>query len=282
MRRGRRTFDGAIANASTTRVRLGLLAFAAAAAACSTDDASRPTKSRASAPTPPSSPSGPAPSSTAASPSAAAPRPGPLTPARILDVGKTVQVGDPWAATEKRVLAELGPSTRELRGLGHVWMAPGQDECTYFVMKYSGESVSEIVAPATHPRADRREFEACFWYVDQTPPDKDPSGPGPEPGKVYSVKDVLNGLARTRSKWVAIPIRMRGRTLSVVRSGPSADAYTNASMTLADENDHTVTMAAQVDQDVAAAPKDGQKVVVTVEGRIDGHAGWVEHAKLVK
>lgn len=60
--------------------------------------------------------------------SAAAPKPEPLSAARILEVGRTVHVGDRWDATERRVVGELGPSTRRLMGLGHVWMVPGKDE----------------------------------------------------------------------------------------------------------------------------------------------------------
>ncbi len=220
--------------------------------------------------------------STPPSASAAAPKPEPLSAARILEVGRTVHVGDRWDATERRVVGELGPSTRRLMGLGHVWMVPGKDECTYFVMKYSGEVVSEVTPAATHPRSDRREFEDCFWYVDETPPDKDPKGPGPEPGRVYSVKEALAGLEATRSKWVASPIRVRGVAVSVVRTGPSDGDWTNATVGLLDEHDSTVRMAAQVDKNVRDVPHDGQKVVVTVEGRIDGHAGWVDHAKVVK
>jgi hypothetical protein len=212
----------------------------------------------------------------------AAPAAGPLTSERLIEVASSVKIGDDWATTEERLVRALGPASRELHGIGLVWTVPGQDDCTYFVARYSGDKVSEVVAPAKHGRAERFEFEDCFWYVELTPPDKDPNGAGPEPGKVYSVHEALAGLQTTRSKWVAQPIRIRGKTLGVVRSGPDDKHWMNASVNLADEKDPAVTIAAQVDQNVEAAPKDGQKIVITVEGTLEGHAGWLGHAKVVK
>jgi hypothetical protein len=278
---------------SCALARLLLVLAAAALAACSGEAAPAPSaRASGSAPGAPSSTtSGTSESgagrmgsgaASARASSASAPSQGPLSAERIVTAGGTVKVGDAWAATEARLVRELGPASRELLGMGLVWGVSGQDDCTHLVVRYSGALVSEVVAPGTRARAARSDFEECFSMLDRSPPDRDADGAGPTDGKVYSVRELRDGLDAARSKWAGRVVRVRGKALSVVRSGPDAEHYTNASIRLADERDEGVSVGAQVRKNVEKAPRDGQKVVITVVGKVDARAGGLDDAEVVK
>lgn len=220
------------------------------------------------------------PSATSSHASTAQPTPPVLTVERLGKASSGVKAGDDWNKTRTALISELGPPTHE--GYDRlVWGIPTAGDCTYWMIKESSGTVSEVTAAATYPRAKTAGFEDCYLYLDRTPPDKDPTLPGPIAGNVYSVRQILDGIDGTRSKWVGKKVRVRGRVLGVVRSGPSKE-WTLASMTVADEKDASVTIGVQVTSEVRSAPRDGQKVVVTCEGTVASMGRSLDDARILK
>jgi hypothetical protein len=217
----------------------------------------------------------------AVAPSSTQPAPGPITLERLTKARELIQEGDDWKAASAKLTAALGPATHE----GYeraVWGASTADDCTYLMVKTSSNKVSSIGAAGTYPRAKTSEFEDCYVYLDRTPPDKDASAAGPISGKFYTVREVMDGLNNAHSKWILQTIRLRGRSVSVVRSGPTNN-WTHASMTIVDEKDDSIKMGVQFeDDDVKAAPQDGQKVVITAEGTLSTMGRSLEKAHIVK
>ena len=53
-------------------------------------------------------------------------------------------------------------------------------------------------------------------------------------------------------------------------------------MNVADEHDPATTLPVHVNQNVSAAPQDGQKIIVTAEGKVSKRGGSLDDARIVK
>lgn len=204
---------------------------------------------------------------------------GPLTSERLVAANGKVKKGDAWAAARQTMIRELGPPTREAGFTD--WGVTSADSCTLLRLESNGDVVGAVSTAVTYPRSSTDDFEDCFYRQDRTPSDKNPSAPGPVAGKVFSVREVRDGLLEARSKWAGQTIRLRGRVRSVVRSGATKD-YTLASMSVADEKDESTTVGVQIKHNVKAAPQDGQRVVVVAEGVVAKVGHSLDDARIVK
>ena len=213
-----------------------------------------------------------------------------LTAESLTKAGSTVKVGDDFNKSVATLTASLGKPTTE-GAERRTWGISSKNECGYLMIKESEGKVSEVTPFASYPRDKRAEFDDCFLYLDRTPADKDENAAGPTEGKVYAVGEVLDGIDAARSKWAGKKVRVRGRVLSSVKSGPSLDELTIASMSVADEKDEQRRVAVQVTEDVKSAPEDGKtagtslsqrKVIVTAEGTVAARGQSIDKARIVK
>ena len=213
-----------------------------------------------------------------------------LTADTLKKAGGTVKVGDDFKSTIAALTTSLGKPTTE--GVERrTWGISNKDECGYLMVKESDGKVSEVTPFASYTRDKLTEFEDCFLYLDRVPADKDENATGPTEGKVYTVAEVLDGLDAGRSKWAGKKVRVRGRVLSSVKSGPSLDELLLASMSVADEKDEKRRMQVNVTEDVKGAPQDEsaaggslsqRKVIVTAEGTVAPRGQTIEKARIVK
>lgn len=244
--------------------------------ACSQDGPGSPSSS-ASGPSAAAS----APAAASASASASAEAPEELTAELLIEASSLAKKGDALTSASAALYNALGKPTHTTHSR-MVWGVTTKDSCTVLRVEHEGSSIADVFPAATHARSSTAEFEDCWLYLDRTPPDRDPNAAGPVDGKVYGVAEFLEGIDAAKSKWVGKKVRVRGRVLGVVRSGPSTEDIKLASMNVADEKDDTKRMGVQVTQDVAAAPKDGQKVVVVAEGVVAKMGRSIDEARVVK
>lgn len=268
--------------------RIGLLLLPLMVLGC--NSAERPAGSGSAAVSSPPPPSATQSVHSAAAASATPAAPAALTTETLTKASATVKVGDDFKTTVAALTASLGKATAETPGR-RVWGISSKDECSYLMLQESEGKVSDLKPFASYPREKYSEFEDCFVYLDRTPADKDENAASPTEGKVYTVAEVLDGIEAGRSKWAGKKVRVRGRVMSSVKSGPSLDDLKIASMSVADEKDETRRVGVQVTEDVKGAPQDGstagsslsqRKVIVTAEGTVFLRGFSLENARIVK
>ena len=200
---------------------------------------------------------------------------GTLTRERVQSVQREhADRGASWADAIAVVESMVGKPTA-VEGDTHMWAVTDGEKCAYLKLEKSGDKVGSRESGEVD-KMMKAMFAECAKAAGQASDEEaeDPNAPGPpEDGSAVTVNQVVDGVAKAKSKWMGEKVTMKGYFVSSTKA--TANGVESYTISIGGDADNLLETTVGCSIGDTAPPELTQKVEITVEGTVtdmfDGH-----------